>query len=80
MKFANATKFHRKFGAAEGCAVQRTFHGNVFRRSVAQWWDLLFLLAHANAQALHLAVQMAAFQAQRFRRPAYISMAFIDLL
>ena len=29
MKFANATKFHRKSGAAEGSAVQRTLPGNV---------------------------------------------------
>jgi hypothetical protein len=33
MKFANATKFYRKSGAAEGSAVQRTFRGNVFRPS-----------------------------------------------
>ncbi len=35
MEFANATKFYRKSGAAEGSAVQRTFHGNVFRRRSA---------------------------------------------
>ena len=32
MKFANATKFYRKSGAAEGSAVPRTFPGNVFRQ------------------------------------------------
>jgi hypothetical protein len=31
MKFANATKFNRKSGAAEGSAVPRTIPGNVFR-------------------------------------------------
>ena len=36
MKFANATKFYRKSGAAEGSAVQRTFRGNVFRQSVVE--------------------------------------------
>ncbi len=33
MMFANATKFYRKSGAAEGSAVQRTFRGNVFLQS-----------------------------------------------
>ena len=36
MKFANATKFYRKSGAAEGSAVQRTFRGNVFQPSSAE--------------------------------------------
>ena len=34
MKFANATKFYRKSGAAEGSAVQRTSRGDVFRHRV----------------------------------------------
>src|ERR1700691_2824741 len=38
------------------------------------------LLADADAQALHLPIQMTPFQSQRFRRAAYIPMAFIDLL
>src|SRR5271155_3675361 len=32
MKFANAIRFYRKSGEAEGSAVQRTFRGNVFDR------------------------------------------------
>jgi hypothetical protein len=30
MKFANATKFNRKCGAAKGSAVPRTIRGNIF--------------------------------------------------
>jgi hypothetical protein len=33
MKFATATKFHRKSGVVEGSAVQRTSRGDVFRQS-----------------------------------------------
>jgi hypothetical protein len=32
MKLANATKFNRKSGEAEGSAIPRTIPGNVFRR------------------------------------------------
>jgi hypothetical protein len=39
MKFADPTKLDRKSGAAEGSAVPRTFLGNVFLQSVAQWRD-----------------------------------------
>jgi hypothetical protein len=44
MKVANATKFYRKSGVAEGSAVQRTFRGNVFR----QWSGLMFGLRRAG--------------------------------
>jgi hypothetical protein len=43
MKFADHTKLDRKSGEAEGSAVPRTFLGNVFRPSEAQWRDLRFL-------------------------------------
>jgi hypothetical protein len=42
MKFASATNFNSKSGAAEGSAVLRTIPGNVFDR--AQRRDLLLKL------------------------------------
>ena len=45
--------------AAEGSAVPRTFHGNVFRRSVAQWICGSHLLAN-NAKAVSYTHLVAA--------------------
>ena len=45
MKFADHTNLRQEIREAEGSAVPRTFLGNVFRRSVAQWRDLRFLFS-----------------------------------
>jgi hypothetical protein len=45
MSFVEPIALNRKSGAAEGSAAPRTFLGNVFRRSVAQWRDLWFLFS-----------------------------------
>jgi hypothetical protein len=57
IKFANATKFYRKSGAAEGSAVQRTFRGNVFRPSAVE-----STLATNHRTQKHFAL-LAKFQA-----------------
>jgi hypothetical protein len=45
MKFANATRFYRKSGAAEGSAVPRTSPGNAFREEPKAVERLRFPLA-----------------------------------
>ena len=53
MSFAEPIGLNRKSGAAEGSAVLRTFHGNVFRRSVAQWICGSHLLANNAKDGIH---------------------------
>src|SRR6202161_3731127 len=67
MRSANAAKFDRKSGGAKPRDLRFTFR-------------VLELLAHADAQALHLAIQMTPLQPQRFRSPAYVPVALINLL
>jgi hypothetical protein len=61
MKFANATKFNRKSGEAEGSAVKLAQHQRLMKtllspchpdRSVAKWRDLLFAQPHSQADTI----------------------------
>jgi hypothetical protein len=45
MQLTEAATRDRKSGEAEGSAVPRTFPGNVFRQSAAEWRDLRLLFA-----------------------------------
>jgi hypothetical protein len=42
MQLTEAATLDRKSGGAEGSAVQRTFRGDVFLESAAEWRDLRF--------------------------------------